>query len=38
MIRALIVQLYASCLSNWTVRVIKLAQVAPEWVLFQHLA
>ena len=32
-----IVQLYASCLSNWTVRVIKLALVALEWVLFQHL-
>ena len=35
---AVIVQLYASCLSNWTVRVIKLPPVALEWVLFQHLA
>ena len=38
LISAVIVQLYASCLSNWTVHVIKLALVALEWVLFQHLA
>ena len=38
LIWAVIVQLYASCLSNWTVRVIKPALVALEWVLFQHLA
>ena len=33
-----IVQLYALCPTNWTVHVIKLALVALEWVLFQHLA
>ena len=33
-----IVQLYASCQSNWTVLFIKLAPVALEWVLLQHLA
>jgi len=38
LIWAVIVQLYASCLSNWTVRVMKLTLVALEWVLFQHLA
>ena len=32
------VKLYASCLSNWTVLLIKLALVALEWVLFQHLS
>ena len=38
LIWAVIAQLYASCLSNWTVHVIKLALVALEWVVFQHLA
>ena len=38
LIWAVIVQLPASCLCNWTVRAIKLALVALEWVLFQHLA
>ena len=33
-----IVQLYASCLSNWTVHVIKLALVALEWLFFRHVA
>ena len=31
LISVVIGQLYASCLSNWTVRVIKLALVALEW-------
>ena len=35
---AVIVQLHTSCLSNWTVRVIKLALVALEWLFFRHLA
>ena len=34
LISAVIVQLYASCLNNWTVRVIKLALVALEWLFF----
>ena len=34
LIWALIVQLYASCLSNCTVRVIKRALVALEWIIF----
>ena len=29
-----IVQLYTSCLSNWTVRVINYALIAIEWVIF----
>ena len=33
LIWALIVQLYASCLCNWTVRVIKRALIALEWVI-----
>ena len=39
LISAVIGQLYASCLSNWTVRVIKLALVALEWLFFfRHVA
>ena len=34
LISAVIGQLYASCLSNWTVRVIELALVALEWLFF----
>ena len=34
LIWALIGQLYTSCLSNWTVHVIKHALVALEWVIF----
>ena len=34
LISAVIEQLYASCLSNWTVRVIKVALVALEWLFF----
>ena len=40
LISTVIVQLYASCLSNWnwTVRVIKLPLVALEWLFFRDLA
>ena len=34
LISAVIGQLHTSCLSNWTVRVIKLALVALEWLFF----
>ena len=38
LISAVIVQLHTSWACNCTVRVIELALVALEWLLFQHLA